>query len=116
MKKPNVIELIDLIEGFDSNQIFELNNLFCEHAHYYDNFIYCNDDEFLETFFASKTDVARAVQFGDYNIYHDYVRFNGYGNLESMDFLNVDDLPDLTMTIADYILENYEDFEQFFNN
>lgn len=42
-----------------------------------------NDEEFFETFFEKKDEVARAVCYGDYNYTDDYVHFNAYGNLES---------------------------------
>lgn len=42
-----------------------------------------NNEEFFETMFQTKDDVARAVCYGDYNYTDDYVKFNAYGNLES---------------------------------
>lgn len=42
-----------------------------------------NNEDFFETYFAKKDEVARAICYGDYNYMDDYVRFNAYGNLES---------------------------------
>jgi len=35
-------------------------------------------------------DIARAIIFGDFNAMHDYWRWDAYGNLESVDYLNYD--------------------------
>lgn len=48
--------------------------------------VYDFDDDFFDTMFASKQDVARAVFFGDIHNWLDpYIFINGYGNCESMD-------------------------------
>lgn len=47
---------------------------------------YENDEEFFNTFFADNPmEVARATFYGNYKYCDQYVRFNGYGNLESFD-------------------------------
>lgn len=47
--------------------------------------VYEFDDEFFDTMFASKQDVARAVFFGDIRNWLDpYIFLNGYGNCETM--------------------------------
>ena len=49
-----------------------------------------NDDEFYQSFFLDNPmELARAIYYGDYNYCHDYVRFNGYGNLETTDRYNL---------------------------
>ena len=43
-----------------------------------------NDEEFFNTFFYNNpTEAVRSAYYGDYNYCDKYVRFNGYGNLES---------------------------------
>lgn len=44
---------------------------------------YENDDDFIENMFKTKRDTVRAVCFGNYNYADDFVKFNGYGNLDS---------------------------------
>lgn len=44
---------------------------------------YDNDEYFLNDMFEKPDDAVRAAYYGDYNYMDDYVRFNGYGNLES---------------------------------
>lgn len=48
--------------------------------------VYEFDDEFFDTFFEGKPlEAARATFFGDIQNWMDeYIRFNGYGNLESL--------------------------------
>ena len=43
-----------------------------------------NDEEFFDTFFQDKPmEAVRAAQYGDYNYNDEYVKFDGYENLES---------------------------------
>ena len=47
---------------------------------------YENDEDFFNTFFADNPmEVARATFYGNYKYCDEFVRFNGYGNLESFD-------------------------------
>ena len=44
-----------------------------------------NDEYFFESFYSgiNGLEIARVIYYGDYNYNDDYVRINGYGNLES---------------------------------
>ena len=44
-----------------------------------------NDEYFFESFYSGMNglEIARAIYYGDYRYNDDYVRINGYGNLES---------------------------------
>lgn len=45
-----------------------------------------NDEEFYNSFFLDNPmELARSIYYGNYEYCHDYVRFNGYGNLETTD-------------------------------
>ena len=45
-----------------------------------------NDEEFFNTFFYNNPmELVRAIYYGNFNYCDDYVRFNGYGNLETTD-------------------------------
>ena len=108
-------ELIDFIKDMNSNEILQLNNLFCELANYPDDYIYNFDEGFLEEIFTgSKDDLARAIFYGDFNYSHEFIFFNGYGNLETKSHLDYKCLPDYLDNIAQYILDNYSDFEELF--
>lgn len=53
--------------------------------------IFENDWEILESYFDSKEAAVKAVYFGDYNFNDDYVYFNGYANLVSLDYIPYED-------------------------
>jgi len=109
--------IIAQIKGMSSAEIMDLNNLLCEELSHPDGIIYNNDNEFLTMAFGS--DVLRAVQatfYGNYNYSHDYVMFNGYGNLDSFGYLNHDNLFDILDNIADYIIEDFATYSYFFTN
>ena len=47
--------------------------------------VYENDEEFFNMFFEGKpAELARAIYYGDFNYNDEYIKFNGYGNLESL--------------------------------
>ena len=47
--------------------------------------VYSFDEDFFELFFKSPIEVSRATYFGKIGNWNDeYIRFNGYGNLESL--------------------------------
>lgn len=55
--------------------------------------VWDNDNEFFDIFFGREPmEVARAIQYGDYNFHDDYVMFNGYGNLVSYTGYEVEEL------------------------
>ena len=64
-----------------------------------------NDEEFFKTFFHGRElELARSICYGDYNYMDEWVRFNGYGNLESLSDWQADkEIEDC----ADEILEIY---------
>jgi hypothetical protein len=107
-------QVIDIINDMNEAELVQLNNEYCQSAQYNDNEIFTNDDDFFATFFDGDTiGAVRAVSYGDYNYSHNYVKFNGYGNLESFSYFRVDDLCENVETMAEYIAENLHDFYQF---
>ena len=47
--------------------------------------VYENYEEFFQIYFESSVmEAVRAISYGDYNYMEEYVRFNGYGNIESL--------------------------------
>lgn len=110
--------ILDKINEMNKSQLVELNNAYCQSANYYESEVYNNDEDFFETFYPNAGDglkVAQAVFYGDYNYSHQYVKFNGYGNLESIDYFEVSDLCELPEVMAEYIFENFSDFEYLFD-
>jgi hypothetical protein len=108
--------IINAINEMTPGELIDLNNTYCQSAHYSDSEIYSNDEDFFETYFANETlKAVRATQYGDYRYSDDYVIFNGYGNLDSFNYMNTDKLCELVGTMAEYIEENEQDFTHLFD-
>jgi hypothetical protein len=102
------------IYKMNSSEIFELNNRFCDSAHYYDSYFYDNDDEFFETYLPKSIDAVRACYFGKFEYSDNYIQFNGYGNLDSFPYLDYNHLPDNVTNIASYVADNFNEFSDLF--
>ena len=108
-------KILKAINEMTENELIQLNNTYCQNISS-DSEVWENDEEFFNTFFEGKTNEALiAAHFGDYNWSHNYVKFNGYGNLESFDYFQKKDLYEYPETIAEYIEENFNDFDFLFN-
>lgn len=66
------------------------------------------DEDFFEMMFAEKPyEAARATHFGEVNWSDDYIRFNGYGNLESLSDWDLEkEAKDRGEEIVEAMLEN----------
>ena len=110
-----VQKIIDAINAMDENELVYLNNAYCQAINASDSEIFGNDEDFFETFFSSSPmRLAQAICYGDYHYYHEYVRFNGYGNLETFPNMTTDQLCELVPTMAEYIAENINEFYNIF--
>lgn len=104
-------QIIEIINNMTSDQLVELNNKYCEELNYSDE-IYINDEDFFNTFFENNPmEAVRATFYGDYDFRHDYVIFNGYGNLETFNYMDTDRLVETVEIMAEEISERIEDFE-----
>jgi hypothetical protein len=110
-----VNQVIKAINEMDCTELVMLNNEYCESINGMDSMIYSNDDNFLEDYFNSKSDLARAISYGDYRYMDNWVTFNGYGNLESFNYMDTDKLCELVEVMAEYIVDTFQDFSQFDN-
>ena len=55
--------------------------------------IYNNDEEFFDIFFEGRpAEVARAIYYGDFNYNDEYIKFNAYGNLETLSEYDYEEL------------------------
>lgn len=71
-------------EDKDDSEKIALWNEYCSEQHNEDE-IYDFDDDFFDTHFEGRPmEAARATAFGDVNWSDNYIKLNGYGNLESM--------------------------------
>ena len=95
-------KLVDYINSMKTEEIVELHNRYCEAAGYEDDIVYSmyELDEILEG--RTPTDILSRGFYGDFRPQHDFFWFNGYGNLESADYIA--DMPIFAIDIANYIL------------
>lgn len=65
-------------------------------------------DDYLGEY--TPTEIANKIHYGDFNPYHEYFRFDAYGNLESFQDWNVEeDLNWYKTDIVERFVELYED-------
>ena len=107
--------IIEEINSFDSDQLVQLNNTYCDNVNYPDDQIYSNDANFFADYFSDMMEAVRAVSYGDYNYTHDWVTFNGYGNLVTMSSVGTDDLCENIEIIAENVSENFSDYDYLFS-
>ena len=95
-------KLVDYINDMNDDEAVELHNRYCEAAGYEDDIVYSmyELDEILEG--RTPTDILSMGFYGDFRPQHDFFWFNGYGNLESADYIA--DMPIFAIDIANYIL------------
>lgn len=95
-------KLVDYINGMSDDEIVALHNNYCEANNYTDDCIYSTYelDELLEG--RTPTDILCMSFYGEFNPRHDFFWFNGYGNLESADYIS--EMPISAEDIANYIL------------
>lgn len=80
--------LKEQIENLSDSDLLQVWQLVCELFNLHDDHVYTNDEEFFnEIWRPEPIEVARSCTYGNYHYQHEYVKFNGYGNLESGDFL-----------------------------
>jgi hypothetical protein len=70
--------------------------------------IFENDEEFFDMMYPDKPmEAVRAAHYGEYNYNDPYVRFNGYGNLESLGEYELDkEYKESIDEIIDQLIEN----------
>ena len=67
-----------------------------------------NDEEFFNTFFNNPMEAIRATYYGDYNYNDEYVKFNGYGNIDSYsEYERIEEIKDNIDDIVDNLIECY---------
>ena len=106
------IEIMDTIRQFyekygdmdNIGQWLEIHNEYCSESNM-DSYIHENNEDFFNLMFSSADEAVRAAIFGDYNYHDDYVCFNGYGNLKSLNEYNLDNMIDKDVLI-EWMIDN----------
>lgn len=92
------------------------NNYVCYYNEYLLENNYCDDvlceslDELMPN--ATPEEVARAVFYGNYNYIYPYVRFDGYGNIKSLEEYEVKNEMLDNEDFLEYLIENNGDFDE----
>ena len=88
--------------------VIEINSIdgSLEYFQYYEN-----DEDFFNTFFYNNpTEAVRSSYYGNYNYCDKYVRFNGYGNLESFNDYDLEkEYKYYIDEITDSFLQHYQE-------
>ena len=94
-------KLVDYINSMGIEEKIELHNSYCDAANCVDDCIYSMDEmeEILDGVDTWK--LVDMMRYGNFDFQDDFWGFNGYGNLDSYDAL---ELPIFASEIADYIL------------
>lgn len=99
------IQLSQVIEQLKQDD----SNLLQAYSEYVSNndfdSVFYNDDENINAvFFADTHDALRSAFYGDYNPSHAYFTFNGYGNLQSFEYLDSDNSPIDASELAEWLI------------
>lgn len=101
--------LIDELDNLDDKSLLRTHTELNEYDHIYDN----TDPDFFDEYFENTDEAVRAVCYGDYEYMAPYVRFNGYGNLETTwnlkDFIYTDELADYAIGVY-YLKKEYFEY------
>ena len=102
------------LESVQLNQVIEqlkqddstLMQAYCDYSaeNGYDS-VYDNDDDSINMMFENTHDALRAAFYGDYNPSHAYLTFNGYGNLQSFEYLDSDNSPIYFSELAQWLID-----------
>jgi hypothetical protein len=111
-------ELATIIINMEPEDVFQLNNAFCYVNNCYDDLLYELDDNNVNEILEGKEpiEIIRMTACGDFNYSHDYFRFDGYGNLESLWHITWEIIPELLENIIHAILEAPEEFDMIFED
>lgn len=102
----NKQEVKNYLENLSVNELVHIHNRYCESVNCMNDWIYSNDKYFFADFFSGKLmDLAKAISFGDYRYQDDFVKFDAYENLNSLDEYYVVNAIDID-AIAKDIIEN----------
>ena len=93
--------IIAYLETLDTSTLIDIHNTYCDENNDPDSTIYGNDEGFFETLFHNNPyEVARSTFYGTYNFSEDYVRFDWYGNLETLSSFTTEDFTESVTRIA----------------
>lgn len=108
--RKNINEKIkELLMENDELLIQAVQNLNSWNGGFDDLSFYENDEEFFNTYFeGNPMEAIRATHFGKYSYNDNYVKFNGYGNLDTYSYSEmVEEIKSQIDEIVESCIENY---------
>lgn len=101
--------VVDQLEEMNDTDLVEVHNTYCRLVYGVDDEIHYNDEEGVSSLVGDcPFNALQRAFYGDYNPNHEYVKLDGYGNLESFndptEHIYNDDM-------LDTIMESIEEFE-----
>jgi hypothetical protein len=111
-------QIVSEINAMSQSDLINLNNIYAREIQgNFDNEIWDNDEDFFNSFFENDVmGVVRAISYGDFRFMDNFVKFDGYGNLESFNFFDINDLCELPETMAVDIINNFIEFSYMFSS
>ena len=111
-------QIVSEINAMSQSDLINLNNIYAREIQgNFDNEIWDNDEDFFNSFFENDVmGVVRAISYGDFRFMDNFVKFDGYGNLESFNFFDINDLCELPETMAEDIINNFIEFSYMFSS
>ena len=105
--------ILEAIKEMDNDQLIEIHNQYCENINYMDDQIFYNDEEFFEVYFDGRTQqLIRAIFYGNFNPNQEFIKFDGYGNLETFDNVSYQiDFEAIAENIYETEAQNYYSIE-----
>ena len=102
-----VSEIEDFPHGLSDASQYYVYNEYLDSVNYLDDRLYYEED--FDEILSGKapSEIAGLIFYGEFNPNDNYFKFNGYGNIESVD--RVKDVADF-YEIAEYCVDNDEDF------
>ena len=98
-------EVLEMLRDMNDSDLVAVHNEYCDKVRYYDDRIY--DMYEINDLLYGRSPLEIITDARDVDANDSYIRYDGYGNLESTDYPQ--DWMDLDK-IADYIVETGEDF------
>ena len=104
-------EIIDALENLSAEEIIDIWNTYCDENNYVEDYIHYNNAEEIELLYGgSPWDLLNAL--GDYSTNDDYFSIDGYGFLNSFNWLSEADCPYDIDALANWLVDNSQYWDE----
>jgi hypothetical protein len=110
-----ITAVADVIRSWRNDQIMDLHNRYCDNKGFPERRIWHNGEEFFREHYANNlSGIAKDVHNGVYDPDHDWVWYVNNTELQSLETLVPCLLPDEPETIAQHVLDYWEEYKDLF--